>query len=165
MHIYANTDHTFHQVTASGVDSSLGGVKSVFAYQSAFQAIPVSYTGTALSFDTNDSNTTNTPSMHSTTVNPDSFIAPSDGFYEGTCFVYSDSTAPATEVLTIISLNGAQISPGRLGTSASNTFGNGTSFYYFMHTNDVVKCVVSTDSAWNTNFGLGATEFFMHSVN
>jgi hypothetical protein len=167
LHIYANTDHTFHQVTSAGADSPLGSssIKSVFAYQSAFQAIPGSYTATALSFDTNDSNTTNTPSMHSTTVNPDSFIVPSDGFYEGTCFVYSDSTAPATEVLTVILLNGTQIAPGRLGVSASNTFGNGTSFYYFMHTSDVVKCVVTTDSAWHTNFGLGGTEFYMHSVN
>ena len=90
--------------TATNTWTQLGGsgggtINWARSYQTASQTIPVS-ASTDLTFDTNDPN--NTAGIHSTTVNPAEFIAPSTGPFAGSCSSTTTSTAGGALYITVL---------------------------------------------------------------
>ncbi len=141
--------------------------KWVLAYSSGAQTVPRSFSVYNVLFDTNDPNT-NDGSMHSTSSHSERFIAPADGFYAGACLV-SSSTGSTNS--TYISVNlvhsgtATAIAFSGDGSTQINGFGFNVPFSYFLHSGDYLYCSIASQTGFNSNSGLSATQFYMHSVH
>jgi hypothetical protein len=119
---------------ATGAAGSLG--PSAMAHSNTTQSIS-SNTATAISFNVND---WDTGSIHSTTVNPTRFIAPSDGYYLASCQL-AGATSGTGVMYGSIYLNGAVTNGVQGGYAQAFSYTN-VSQIMFMSASDYMECVV-----------------------
>lgn len=143
LHIYANTDHTFHQVTSGGVDTSLsgGGITTHYGLitnTATSQTIPGTSTATPITFDTNTDLTNS--AIHSTVSNQQNFVADATGRWSGACQVTATNSTKTFSTIVLIN-----------GTPVFNNGGDSTPgaqnvpWAYALTSGDIVTCQVSSN--------------------
>lgn len=138
------------QANAGGGGSGGGSVgPGAEAYNSATQTIS-GITNTALTFNTNVWDTCSACTIHSTSVNPTRFTAPSAGYYLAICSTLATTGASFN---LFFEVNGSVPTP-QAGNNATvqtgqNTFGVYSQMYH-LNTNDFVECFTSSNGGYTT---------------
>lgn len=141
---FTQSTDAFSCGTSGGGGGSVG--PSAEAYNSATQTIG-GLTNTALTFNTN---AWDTGSIHSTSVNPTRFTAPSTGYYQATCSVIATTGASFN---LFFEVNGSVPTPQGLNNATAQTGQNTGGVYtqlYHLTINDFVECFTASNAGYTT---------------